>query len=158
MVIIVTGKINSNKTTKMLEIYKKNKIGDGFISIKNMVHDTVHSYDAMQLSTQEKNVLIKRTTFFDNDFEIACQIGPYLFNETTLRWIDQSIIKLVHKGISPIYLDEIGLLELEDKGLHKTLSYLIKKKIPLILSIREDLVEAIKTKYNIEINEIVYAS
>ena len=35
MVRIVTGKINSGKTTKIESIYKKNNLGDGIISKKN---------------------------------------------------------------------------------------------------------------------------
>ncbi len=139
----------------MRQLYEQNRLGDGFIAIKNMVHDTVHSYDAMQLSTGEKHLLIKRKTFFEDDFTVGCQIGPYLFNESTLFHIKNTVETLLKNKVSPIYLDEIGVLELENKGLHTTVDMLVKSNTALVLSMREDLVTPLQNKYKFDVQKII---
>ncbi len=147
---IVIGKINDNKTTTMLELYKKRGIGDGFVSIKHMIQDTVHSYDAMQLSTHEQRLLIKRDIFYDDDFKVCCKLGPYYFSDETMAWIKETMLTLARRGVTPLYLDEIGMLELENKGFHDLLKTLLSKDIDLVLSVREDLVDKIINHYHLD--------
>ena len=155
MVTIITGKINTNKTTRMIAHYQENQSGDGFVAVKNMIQDTVHSYDAMRLSTKEKRVLVKRDLFFEDDFTVLCSIGPYLFNDDTVVFIEKTIRACVKQNISPIYMDEVGVLELNDRCFHNLLSYLASKEIDLVLSMREDLVDAIVKKYRFSPVEII---
>jgi nucleoside-triphosphatase THEP1 len=149
MKTIVIGKINDNKTTTMIELYKKRGTGDGFVAIKHMIQDTVHSYDAMQLSTHEQRLFIKRDIFFDNDFTVCCHLGPYLFSDETMAWIKDTMLTLAKRSVTPLYLDEIGVLELENKGFHDLLTTLVTMDIDLVLSVREDLVDAIIEHYNL---------
>ncbi|MFW5841898.1 MAG: nucleoside-triphosphatase [Bacillota bacterium] len=147
---IVIGKINDNKTTTMIELYKKRGTGDGFVSIKHMIQDTVHSYDAMQLSTHEQRVFIKRDIFYEDDFTVCCKLGPYYFSDETMAWIKETMLTLAGRGVTPLYLDEIGVLELENKGFHDLLKTLRSMDVDLVLSVREDLVDAIINHYNLE--------
>lgn len=149
MKTIVIGKINDNKTTTMLELYKKRGTGDGFVSIKHMIQDTVHSYDAMQLSTHEQRLFIKRDIFYDNDFRVCCKLGPYYFSDETMAWIKETMLTLAQRGVTPLYLDEIGVLELDNKGFHDVLKTLVSMNVDLVLSVREDLVDKIIKHYNL---------
>jgi nucleoside-triphosphatase THEP1 len=149
MTTIVIGKINDNKTTTMIDLYKKRGTGDGFVSIKHMIQDTVHSYDAMQLSTHEQRVFIKRDIFYEDDFTVCCKLGPYYFSDETMAWIKETMLTLAHRGVTPLYLDEIGALELENKGFHDLLKRLCSLNVNLVLSVREDLVDEIIKHYNL---------
>ena len=158
MVVIVTGKINDFKTTKMCALYEQDYQGDGFVSIKTMRDDRVYSYHAMRLSTGERRLLVLRDSFFNDEFTIACQIGPYLFNQETLDWMEQNITIMLKDNIKPIYLDEVGVLELSDEGTHPILVKLLASKTPLVLSMREDLIEPLTKKYQWEIEKIIITS
>ncbi len=149
MVTIITGKINSNKTSTMIAHHRKLGCGDGFVSVKNMVGDTVHSYDAMQLSTEKKQVLIKRDIFYDNDFTVACSIGPYLFSEETLFYIHKQVEAMVHANEPYVFLDEVGVLELESKGFDLSIKTVLKSNSQLVMAVREDLVEQLIRHYKI---------
>lgn len=149
MTTIVIGKINDNKTTTMIDMYRHRGTGDGFVSIKHMIQDTVHSYDAMQLSTHEQRLFIKRDIFFDNDFTVCCKLGPYYFSDETMAWIKTTMLTLAKRAVTPLYLDEIGVLELEDNGFHDLLTSLVTMDVDLVLSVREDLVDAIIDHYNL---------
>ena len=148
MLRIVTGKINSGKTTTLGNIYKTFK-GDGFISIKHMKQDKVHSYDILRLSTNETTPFILNENLIETTKPISCQIGPYIFLQDTLSYIEDTLKELIKNKVSPIYLDEIGLLELEDKCLHKIFTELLTSKLDLYVVIREDLIKPILNKYNI---------
>jgi len=155
MVKIVTGKINSSKTTKALHIYNYSKLGDGFLSIKNMENDLVLSYDAQRLSTHEKRRLIVHQKHSKESFTSYQSLGPYLFNLDTICWIETCVDQFIFNQTSPIYLDEIGLLELQGNGFDSILRKLLSTNIDLILVIREDLIEKVISHYEIKAYEII---
>ncbi len=150
MVKIVTGKINSLKTTKMIELYEKDHLGDGFVSIKKMDKDKVHSYSVRRLSTKEEKLLIIRDEYNDENNEVLTSIGPYQFLDSTIKYVEEEIKTMIKNEVSTIYLDEIGILELEDKAFAKILRLLIKSDLDLIISVRENLVKAIIKKFGIK--------
>jgi nucleoside-triphosphatase THEP1 len=150
MVHIVTGKINSGKSTTLRKLYLKNNIGDGFISVKRMQQHIVHGYEIMKLSDQTMKPLVIREEFCTHKEKIVCQIGPYLFLEKTLKYIEQEIIKMIQSKTSPIYLDEIGQLELYDQCFHNIFSILTKSDSDIYVTVREDLVPQIIEKYQLK--------
>lgn len=150
MLNIVTGKINSGKTTRLLNIYKTTGSGDGFISIKNMRGSLVHSYDILRLSNHYKRQFVVHDQFLDRKLDIACQIGPYMFLEDTLDYIYDEYRKMIKQGISPLYIDEIGMLELHDQAFHQIFKELLESHLTIYAVIRKDLIEDVLKKYSIK--------
>ncbi len=150
MVKIVTGKINSHKTERTKALYDVDHRGDGFISLKMMLKDKVHSYQALRLSSGDKFPLVVRDEFVYEDFPISCQIGPYLFNKNTIQLIFREISLLIKKRIQPLYLDEVGLLEIEGKCFDPIVRIMVDSNLDCVFSVREDLVEKFIQKYNIK--------
>ncbi len=156
MIIIVTGKMNEGKTTTLKQHYLKNKKGDGFISEKKMVEQRVHSFTSVKLSTQEQKLLMLHEFFYSENFVSAGKIGPYFINLFTLDWIEKSISKMIEAHIEPIYLDEIGVLELKGYGYDRILRKMIESGLDLIISVREDLVASVIENY--ELKDVTYLS
>lgn len=155
MVKIVTGKINSYKTTRLKKYYDMTKIGDGFIALKTMKDNLVYKYDLIQLSNGEVIPFIIRDTFDDLKKEVLYQLGPYHFYKEAFEIVEEKIEEFIIKGIEPIFLDEISLLELNDLGFSQVLKRLLDKKIDLCLVIREDLLDKVLTKFKIKNYEII---
>lgn len=155
MVKIVTGKINSYKTTRLKKYYDMTKIGDGFIALKTMKDNLVYKYDLIQLSNGEVIPFIIRDTFDDLKKEVLYQLGPYRFYKEAFEIVEEKIEEFIIKGIEPIFLDEISLLELNDLGFSQVLKKLLDKKIDLCLVIREDLLDKVLTKFKIKNYEII---
>jgi nucleoside-triphosphatase THEP1 len=155
MIKIVTGKINSYKTTRLFNHYQDSLLGDGFIARKMMKNDLVYGYDLIQLSNGYKIPFIRRDIFDDTAYEVIYKLGPYHFFESAFLYVEEKIDEFIKQGISPIYLDEISLLELQDQGFHQVLLKLLEQKIDLVLVIREDLLEQVLTKYKIEDYELI---
>lgn len=155
MVKIVTGKINSHKTERMRALFESNHKGDGFISLKMMLKNKVHSYQALRLSTGDKFPLVVRDEFVYEDFPISCQIGPYLFNKRTIDMIIMELSLLIKKRIAPLYLDEVGLLEIEGKCFDPIVRKMVDSNLDCVFSVRQDLVDKFIQKYNIRDYDIL---
>jgi len=150
MVTIITGKINSGKSTKVRKHFQDNLLGDGFVSKKIMIGDKVFGYNILKLSTKQETLFVIRDEFLDEEKEITCQIGPYLFLKETLDYIEDEISFLIENNISPIYLDEVGQLELYDKCFDNILKKILDSNCDLVIAVRDDLLEEVVNKYGIK--------
>ena len=155
MIHIVTGKIDSGKSTTIADLYQRNQAGDGFVSIKRMHYHKVHGYDIMRLSTLETRLLVVRDEFKHRDYQIACKIGPYLFLQDALAYVETTIRSLIADGVTPIYLDEIGQLELYDQCFHKVFAELVDSGVECYITVRHDLVPDIIDKYKLMDYDII---
>lgn len=149
MVTIITGKINSGKSTTIKKLYQKQLKGDGFYSKKIMIDDKVHSYNIVLLSDNSEKLFVIRDEFY-NVGKIACEVGPYLFFKDTLTYIENTITKLIETNNTPIYLDEIGQLELYDQCFHDIFKYALSKNVDCVITVRKDLVDKVIRKYKIK--------
>ena len=155
MVKIVTGPINSYKTTMMLGLYQREKKGDGFIAKKTMKDNQVYGYTLVRLSNQFEMPLAIRDIYDDGSKEIIYKLGPYHFYKNAFSYIEETVDMFLHGNVSPIYLDEIGLLELDNKGYHEVLNKLLEEDKDLVLVIRKDLLFKVLDKYEITDFELI---
>lgn len=152
---MITGKMNDGKTTKLIACYEKRGVGEGFALIKKMNGHLVHSYNARQLSTGEERLLILRDRWLTHTFDEGCRIGPYCFSKRGLKWIEVQLQRAMAKGITPLFLDEIGKLEIMGKGYDAIFREVLGQDKDIYVTIREDLVEMVVHHYGISSYTIV---
>jgi len=143
MLHIITGKINSYKTTRMKEIFKQTQKGDGFVSIKTMKDHKVLYYELENLQSKTKQIHVVHTVNYPNHFTNYETLGPYAFDLDYLSEVEQYIEKLISNGIEPIFLDEIGILETNNKYFYPILKKIIDANIEAYITVRSSLVEKI---------------
>ena len=143
MVTIVTGKINSGKTTFLENLYHKNKSGDGFIARKYFLNGGIHHFTLERLSNKDTYSWMIHQKFYQNEFEKAEKFGPYYMNLETLEIVTSIYDDLLKLRISPLFVDEVGVLELQKKGYYTILNKLLANQIEVIFSAREDLVDSL---------------
>ncbi|GEM_PF-557177 len=148
MVHIVTGKINDRKTTRMIALYERLG-GDGFVSLKTMKNDTVHSYTAQRLSTGEQRLLIIRDAYMPEDFNSKENIGPYHFEKNCVEWIESTLKTLVEERVEPLFLDEVGILEMHDQGFANTVKAMVDSGLDVCFAVRETLLPDFLKQYAI---------
>jgi nucleoside-triphosphatase THEP1 len=158
MIKIVTGKINSQKTTRMMDLYLKDRKGDGFISQKIMNDQKVYGYHAMKLSSREKRLLMIHKDFYLSEFFCIEKIGPYLIHPSVKQWVEQEIDKMIQKKIQPIYLDEIGALELGGLGFDSIFKTMVSSGLNLIIVVREDMIDLVIKHYQLNDVTIIESS
>ncbi len=151
MVNIVTGKIDSGKTTYLLTKYNKELIGGGFISKKYFSDNQISHFTSYNLTTKQESMYCMHSDVHDKrNYHIRDEIGPYFLIEETISNIEQVITKLVLNKVSPIYIDEVGKLEINKKGLYLLLSNVINSNIEFYITCREDLVQEIIEVFQIK--------
>lgn len=155
MVKIVTGSMNSFKTTRLENLFNEDHLGDGFVSKKIMKDSLVYGYNLKRLSTEEEIPLVIRDIYWDGVKKIIFQIGPYCFFEEALIYLERIIDDFIIKNVNPVYLDEVGILELEGQGFDSIIKKLIEADIDLCLVVRTDLVARVCKHYNFINVEII---
>ena len=149
MINIVTGKRNSGKTTHLKNFYEKSQKGAGFLSIKIFDNQSQHiGYNLLNLKTKIEVPFIRQIQHIPEIWNEKYKFGTYSFSIDGFKFAE-SIINNCQE--EPIFIDEIGLLEIsEKKGFFNLLINNIHKDI--YFSIRDIYIEDAKKIINIVTN------
>jgi nucleoside-triphosphatase THEP1 len=145
---IVTGKIQSGKTTRLFEFIKNKNSVDGLLApIVNGKRKLFH------ISSKELKDL--EVAYSDNS---TISVGKYHFLKETFNWGNAKLIESYSKKPEWLIIDEVGKLELAKKGLEpaitEILQSLTRNKTKIILVIRDYLVDEVLQKYNLTKQDI----
>jgi len=143
MIYIFTGKIRSGKTSNLREWVENRRDTGGIlmpvISGKRYFFN-VCSGDQYSAEADEEETEIIR-------------IGPHRFSEKSFERANNEVLDSFEK-YSVLIIDEIGRIELNNKGFVPSLNVIMKnkkklKEIDLILVVREGLVEQVTNNFGI---------
>ena len=143
MINIITGKINSFKTTRIKELFEKDCCGQGFVSLKTMEEGKVLFYEFENLQAKTKQIGIINTANYPNHFTNYETLGPYAFDLDCLQEMTHHLEKWIEQKIEPIYLDEIGLLEVNKLFFYPILKRIVQEDIETYITVRSSLVEEV---------------
>lgn len=143
--VIYTGKINSGKTTSLLEWSSSKNNVFGYLQIKK--GDERYFYNISEKS-------VKQLTVNDSGNCEVIKIGNYIFNAKIFEEVNRDIIQnLCKKEEGYLIIDEWGFLELENSGNHNAVKYILENKskinLVIIVVVREQLVTKFIEKYSI---------
>lgn len=145
MIRIITGPINSGKTTRLIDEYKKCTNGDGFASLKLMNGDDVEGFDVMRLSNKHRVPFARKNT--DGSWKECCSYGPYNFSAEAIEYIDRTTEELIYKEGIMLFLDEIGSLELANRCLHGAMSKILVSGCDAVFTVRDTNLKDVMQKY-----------
>lgn len=155
MVTIISGKVNSGKTSYLLQHYQQYREGDGFISRKILNGQKVFGFKSLRLSTKEEKPWMIDDAFYQGEFMNAGRVGPYWIDLNRLSEIEKSIERMIRKGVQPIYLDEVGRLELSGQGYDAMLKKLFLTHLNIIIAVRDDLTKLVIDRYQLKNYSII---
>lgn len=148
MINIITGSINSGKSTKLVYIYKSLGRGDGFFNKKIYNRNAYIGQKIVRLSTGESIIWSLKGKLPDC-WQEEYNYQTYSFSKEALKFAEQIINSLIESE-EPIFIDEIGPLELENKGFHKLLQRCLILNKELYVVIRRSCLKRILDKYKIK--------
>lgn len=155
-ITIVTGTINSFKTQRLLKIAKQQSHVDGYIAIKTMQENNVHSYYALRLKTHTTELLAMHENFYRNHFNNTLKHGPYYFNVDAFKTIEQVLVSLSNNDqIKTVIIDEIGQLEVQNKGFHHALQTVIKSHKNIVISVSKKHLKKVINHYQFDNPKII---
>jgi nucleoside-triphosphatase THEP1 len=157
MVSIVTGEINSGKTKKMLSIFQQTYRGDGFISEKRFNrHGHLVGYDLVRLSGDDRLPFIHLKKETPDDWVEAFQYLKFSFSLAGINYANALIDSLIDNNVNPIYIDEIGPLELQGKGFDPLLRKVLRGNTDVYISVRDTCVNDVINTYQIQPHILIH--
>lgn len=131
--------------------------GDGFFNRNIYIDDHYIGQRIVKISSGESRVWSNRGIPTEK-WQQAFYYETYSFSQEGLEFAENIITFLLSSGVEPIYIDEIGPLELQEKGFHELFKSCLKSKKELYVVIRESCTKAVIEKYNIENYKIIYSN
>ncbi|MFO8234108.1 MAG: nucleoside-triphosphatase [Bacteroidales bacterium] len=153
---IITGSIGEGKTTqlqKIIETLKKQEISiGGIISPRIVENKTTKGYDIVDIMTNERAAFLRKT----GDEKLP-GIGNYNILSEGLKKGNNAIKNSQNNQV--IVIDEVGRLELNNKGWAENIEYLLNgSKSYLILSVRDRFIKQVINKWSLKDYKILDVS
>jgi nucleoside-triphosphatase THEP1 len=147
---VISGKINSGKTTKLLQMYANINLGDGFILKKSYLKGQHVGQQVVRLSTGESKAFSYREGFVPPNMDLAYTYKSYSFTKTGLYFAEEIVRELIEKNIEPIFMDEIGPLELQETGFYKIFLLILETEKEIFLATRDSCLEQVIQKFQLQ--------
>ena len=150
MIYIVTGNINSGKTTRLLSLYEKQLKGDGFILPKIYIKGKYAGQQITRLLNRQSVSFSRKQGFIPENWVEKYCLDTYSFCTEGFDFAFEIIQEAIKNNSNPIYIDEIGPLELEEKGFYQFLPELLESDLTIIISVRRLLLKNILDRFKIK--------
>lgn len=140
MINIICGETNQGKTGKLEAIYAEEKEGDGFVAQKIFKDSMFCGYELIRLSTGESITQALIENLFPEKETPLYKQGSFFFFKESFVFADSIIEEVIRNKIDPVFIDEIGPLELRGKGYHESLKKIFKEDRTIYITVRNKLV------------------
>ncbi len=156
-VFIITGSMGEGKTTqieKIVEALRNNNISTGGILSPRIIENgTTTGYDIVDIATNERTAFLRKTAD-----EKSAKIGRYSILSEGIEKGHKALISSV-RNTQVIVIDEVGRLELDNKGWAESINYLLKDShCNLILSVRDRFIDEVIDKWAIKDYTVLHVS
>ncbi len=117
--------------------------GAGFVSEKVSINNILQGYDLVELGTCRRVPFIRFREIVPEEWDEAFSYGPFSFSQEGLDFGTNIIEKALREGISPIYIDEIGPVELMGLGFAVPFEKALEAGVDLVIVCRESMLDAV---------------
>jgi len=155
MVNIITGEINSGKTSRLVKLYGEINRGDGFFCRKNYIANHYTGQMIVRLTTGESTCFSFKQDFIPPGWDEVYTFDDYSFSRAGILFAQKVAMEIVQRNIQPVFIDEIGPLELMESGFHEILEQFLYLETNLYLVIRASCLLEVINKYHIAAFQIV---
>ncbi|PIQ29543.1 MAG: hypothetical protein COW63_12505 [Bacteroidetes bacterium CG18_big_fil_WC_8_21_14_2_50_41_14] len=149
-IILLYGKQNEGKTTRLLEIFdelnKLKTVMAGFAAPGVWHNGQKTGYNLLVLPT--RNLLPLASIIPDQN---PVQHGRFFFNQATIDHGNQLILNAIKTKPAVFFIDEIGRFELESHIWHDSFRLITHiKNMTLIVGVREQYLAGVKEKFKLQ--------
>ena len=149
MVHLITGAVHQGKSTYLLHLYRSLQLGDGFYNRPVFREGRLAGQEIVHLATGASRPFSFRDGFIPQDWDEECRYHVYSFSGAGLKFGREIITRACQNRIEPLFVDEIGPLELAGKGFYGLVTDLLPKRIDLYLVVRLGCLDEIVTHFGI---------
>lgn len=153
-IFIVSGPIGSGKTSciiTLVDMLKKQSIKAGGIYSKRVVENNVTiGYDVVDFNTNNTSPFLRIT-----EDDSLSKIGKYSILPNGLTFGNETILKSINYSPDIIIIDEVGMLEIENKGWTKSIDEIINiTDINIIITVRECFLDRVIHKWDLNESQV----
>ena len=152
MITIFSKPIHSGKTTELLNWSKEHNNSAGIL-----MPDIDGQRYFFDIKTQQN--FIAQCNQVENEEQKILSIGKYFFYEDAFEKANQIIIKSINSKYQTIIIDEVGKLELQEKGFHLSIKFILQNyattKKNLLLVIRDSLLKEVIEFYKLKDYQVI---
>jgi nucleoside-triphosphatase THEP1 len=148
-IFIISGLVGEGKTTytkKLIDFFRKNDINvGGIISERVMNNSQTTGYDLVNIETGGKEVFLRQNEECGSE-----TIGRFAIYPKGLAMGNMVLSSLLLKENIIVIIDEVGLLELGNKGWSDCINdLLVKSKNHILFTVRDIYVNEVKNKWDL---------
>jgi nucleoside-triphosphatase THEP1 len=157
MIHLITGGINTGKTTKMVELYKQNPQGGGFVCPKVYTNGIFCRYDIRHLQSGHTIPFAYPADSMPENWDEQIRYGKYTFSAQAFSFAETITDQSLNNHISPFFLDEIGPLELDlHEGFYSILKKMLSQDVDLYISIRKSRMNELANYFDMGKTHIIF--
>lgn len=149
-IVIITGKIHQGKSTTALQI--SNELITKGVKVSGIISESINhcgkriGYNVIDLKTMNKTKLATIEPLQNAIDKIGC----FYFLNDGMKFAYNALDQLYLKDSEIVFIDEIGKLELSERGLYKAIIGLLDSQIQcLVFVIRDKFIKDVEKKFNI---------
>jgi nucleoside-triphosphatase THEP1 len=148
-IFIISGSVGEGKTTfakKMIDIFRKNSVKAGGILSERVLTDFhTTGYDVINIETGEKEAFLRQNEECGTE-----RIGRFTICPRGLELGNRILSSLVLTENKIAVIDEVGLLELRNKGWSNSVNELLNKSgNHILMVVRDTYVDEVKIKWDL---------
>lgn len=149
MVYFITGEIQSGKSTYLLSLYQRNQSGDGFYN-RRVYRDSIYiGQEMIRLSTGESCLFSVQINYKPRDWKEIYTFSNYSFSKAGIDFAEKILFEEL-ENTDFFYIDEIGPLELLDKGLSQAFYQLLQTSKDIYAIVRNRCLCEVIHKFKIK--------
>jgi len=149
MVYFITGPIGSGKSAKLVSLYESTRSGDGFYNIKRFTEGEMIGQDIVQLSTGKAVSFSRIDGAIPEGWDEESRYGKYSFSQEGLSFTRGILEEAIQKHALRVFVDELGPLEMQKKGLYHSFARLLQADIDIVSVCRDACVKDIIALFSI---------
>lgn len=155
MVFFIAGETDSGKTTLLKKIYKETNEGDGFVCEKIFEDGIFTGYRLKRLLNGESGIFSYMHALLPAGEEAIMTCGRFSFLKSGLEFAEAIIDDVIVSGADPVFIDEIGPLELSGKGFSEIFKKILGSGKTVYAAARIHLIDEIVSFFEIEDYSII---
>jgi nucleoside-triphosphatase THEP1 len=149
MVHLISGAVHQGKSTYMLNLYRSLQQGDGFYNRHIFREGHLVGQEIVHLTTGASRPFSYRDGFIPKDWDEECRYDAFSFSGAGLDFGREILINAYQNHMEPLFVDEIGPLELAGKGFDRVVTALLPKVADWYVVVRRNCVEEVITRFGI---------
>lgn len=151
MINIITGEINSGKTTRLMNLFSKIGTGDGIALPKYFVEGQYAGQNIIHLSSGQSMLFSLKDDFIPDGWSEQARYMNYSFSAEGLLFADRIFNEIIYKNLNPVFIDEIGPLELRKEGFFSALRQLLVLQKEIYITVRTSCLSDVLRLFNIKL-------